>query len=139
MKTKIFIDGSEGTTGLRIVERFSNRDDVEILKISPELRKDINERRKLINESDITFLCLPDAIARESVSLVENENVTIIDGSTAHRTAEGWTYGFPELNSTQRQKLKEIRPVSIGQASRISGVSPADISVLLIYLKMKNS
>lgn len=84
MKTKIFIDGSEGTTGLRIHERFAGRDDVEILPISSELRKDTNERKRLINESDITFLCLPDAAARESVSLVENENVRIIDTSTAH-------------------------------------------------------
>lgn len=113
MTTKIFIDGSEGTTGLRIAERFRNRDDVELMKISPDLRKDINERKKLINESDITFLCLPDAIARESVSLVENDNVTIIDGSTAHRTAEGWTYGFPELDSAQRQKLKESKRISV--------------------------
>ena len=79
MKTKVFIDGSEGTTGLRIFERFQNRDDIEILKIDPELRKDPEERKKMINASDITFLCLPDAASIESVGLVENENVTIID------------------------------------------------------------
>ena len=90
MKTKVFIDGSEGTTGLRIDERFRGRDDVEIMKIDPEKRKEPEERKKLINASDITFLCLPDAAARESVSLVENENVCIIDTSTAHRTEEGW-------------------------------------------------
>ena len=83
--TKVYIDGSEGTTGLRINERFKGRDDIEILTIPSELRKDVNERRKYINESDITFLCLPDAAAIEAVSLVENENVTIIDASTAHR------------------------------------------------------
>lgn len=113
MKTKIFIDGSEGTTGLRIFERFSDRDDIELLKISSELRKDLNERKRLINESDITFLCLPDDAARESVSLVENDNVKIIDASTAHRTAEGWVYGFPELNSSQREKIKEAKHISV--------------------------
>jgi len=113
MKTKIFIDGSEGTTGLRIIERFSNRDDIELLKISSELRKDLNERKKLINASDITFLCLPDAGARESVSLVENDHVTIIDASTAHRTESGWTYGFPELNANQRNKIKESKRIAV--------------------------
>ena len=88
MKTKIYIDGSEGTTGLRINERFQGRDDIEILTIPSELRKDIDERRKYINASDITFLCLPDAASIEAVSLVENENVKIIDASTAHRTNE---------------------------------------------------
>ena len=98
MKTKIFIDGSEGTTGLRIYERFAERDDIEILQINPELRKDPEERKEMINASDVTFLCLPDAAAKESVSLVENENVVIIDASTAHRTENGWAYGFPELS-----------------------------------------
>lgn len=105
MKTKIFIDGSEGTTGLRIHERFQGRDDIELLKISSDLRKDVEERRRLINASDITFLCLPDAAARESVSLVENENVKIIDTSTAHRTEPGWAYGFPELSEKHREAI----------------------------------
>lgn len=105
MKTKIFIDGSEGTTGLRIYERFEGRDDVELLKIPGELRKDAAERKKLINASDITFLCLPDAAARESVSLVENEKVRIIDTSTAHRTQSGWAYGFPELSKEHREAI----------------------------------
>ena len=96
-KVKIFIDGSEGTTGLRIHERFAEREDVELLPISSELRKDKEERKRLINSSDITFLCLPDAAAEESVSLVENDHVRIIDTSTAHRTMEGWASGFPEL------------------------------------------
>ncbi len=104
-KAKIFIDGSEGTTGLRIYERFEERDDIELMHIVPELRKDPAERKRLINESDITFLCLPDAAARESVSLVENENVKIIDTSTAHRTEEGWAYGFPELSKTHREAI----------------------------------
>ena len=113
MKTKIFIDGSEGTTGLRIYERFEGRDDIELLRISSELRKDINERKRLINESDITFLCLPDGAARESVSLVENENVRIIDTSTAHRTIEGWAYGFPELSKDHREAIKNGKRIAV--------------------------
>lgn len=113
MKTKIFIDGSEGTTGLRIYERFEGRDDVELLRISSELRKDINERKRLINESDITFLCLPDAAARESVSLVENEKVRIIDTSTAHRTQEGWAYGFAELPEAHRSAIREGKRIAV--------------------------
>lgn len=113
MKTKIFVDGSEGTTGLRIMERLSGRDDIELLTINKELRKDPNERRKLINASDITFLCLPDAGSRESVSLVENDHVTIIDASTAHRTDPDWTYGFPELNKAHRDKIKESNRIAV--------------------------
>ncbi len=113
MKTKIFIDGSEGTTGLRIHERFSERDDVELLSISPELRKDPAERKRLINSSDITFLCLPDAAATESVSLVENENVVIIDTSTAHRTNEGWAYGFAELSKNHREAIKNGKRIAV--------------------------
>ncbi|MBP5733231.1 MAG: N-acetyl-gamma-glutamyl-phosphate reductase [Lachnospiraceae bacterium] len=113
MKTKIFIDGSEGTTGLRIHERFSGRDDVELLSIRPELRKDPAERKRLINSSDITFLCLPDAAAMESVSLVENENVVIIDTSTAHRTNEGWAYGFAELSKNHREAIKNGKRIAV--------------------------
>lgn len=113
MKTKIFIDGSEGTTGLRIHERFAGRDDVELLPIASELRKDAGERKRLINESDITFLCLPDAAARESVSLIENENVRIIDTSTAHRTEEGWAYGFPELSGEFRDKISKGKRIAV--------------------------
>lgn len=112
-KVKIFIDGSEGTTGLRIYERFEGRDDIELLKISSELRKDINERKRLINESDITFLCLPDAAAKESVSLVENENVKIIDTSTAHRTQESWAYGFPELSKEHREAVAKGKRIAV--------------------------
>ena len=105
MKTKIYIDGSEGTTGLRIFERMEGRDDIELLSIDPALRKDARERAKLINASDITFLCLPDAAAREAVSLIENERTRIIDASTAHRTAPGWAYGFAELSPAHRQAI----------------------------------
>lgn len=106
MKTKVFIDGSEGTTGLRIHERLDNRDDIELLTIAPELRKDPAERSRLINSSDITFLCLPDSAAREAVALVTNPNVRIIDASTAHRTEAGWAYGFPELSSKHREAIR---------------------------------
>ncbi len=112
-KTKIFIDGSEGTTGLRIHERFEGREDIELLSIDPEKRKEPAERKRLINQSDITFLCLPDDAARESVSFVENENVKMIDTSTAHRTEEGWAYGFPELSASHRQKIREGKRIAV--------------------------
>lgn len=113
MKTKIFIDGSEGTTGLRIFERFAERDDIELLKIPSELRKDPEEVKKYINASDITFLCLPDAAAREAVALVENENVRIIDTSTAHRTEEGWAYGYPELSKAHREAVRTGKRIAV--------------------------
>lgn len=113
MKTKIFIDGSEGTTGLRIHERFKERDDIELLTIDKELRKDKNERKKRINSSDITFLCLPDAAARESVSLIENEKVRVIDTSTAHRTEESWAYGFPELSKEHKKNIKVGKRIAV--------------------------
>ena len=106
MKTKVFIDGSEGTTGLRIHERLDNRDDIELLTIAPELRKDPAESSRLINSSDITFLCLPDSAAREAVALVTNPNTRIIDASTAHRTEAGWAYGFPELSAKHREAIR---------------------------------
>ncbi len=111
-KPKIYIDGQEGTTGLRIFERFAGREDIEILTIDPALRKDVDERRKLINASDITFLCLPDAAAKEAVSLVDNDHVRIIDASTAHRTANGWAYGFAELSAAHRQAIAEGKRVA---------------------------
>lgn len=113
MKTKVFIDGSAGTTGLRIYERFQNRDDIELLTIPEELRKDINERKRLINSSDVTFLCLPDVAAIEAVALVENENVKIIDSSTAHRINEAWSYGFPELSKEHREKIKTGKRIAV--------------------------
>ena len=111
--TKVFIDGSEGTTGLRIYERFEKRDDIEIIKIDPELRKDPAERARLINSSDITFLCLPDAASKESVSLVSNPDVRIIDASTAHRTETGWAYGYPELSNEHREAIKTGKRIAV--------------------------
>ncbi len=113
MKTKVYIDGSAGTTGLRINERFKNRDDIEILHIPDELRKDSLTRKKYINESDITFLCLPDAASIEAVSLVENDNVKIIDASTAHRTNPDWAYGFPELGPEFREKIRNGKRIAV--------------------------
>ena len=95
--TKIFIDGSAGTTGLRIRERLADREGLDILTLPEELRKDPEARRVALNSADIAFLCLPDAAAIEAVGLVDNDHTAIIDTSTAHRTADGWTYGFPEL------------------------------------------
>ena len=113
MNIKVFIDGREGTTGLRINERFADREDVELLSIDPDRRKDTEERKRLINQSDITFLCLPDDAARESVSLIENDRVRVIDTSTAHRTEEGWAYGFPELSEGHRRKIAEGKRVAV--------------------------
>ena len=115
MKTKVFIDGKEGTTGLKIYERFKNRDDLEIMLIDEEKRKDKSERAKFINESDITFLCLPDKAAVESVSLIDknNDHTKIIDASTAHRTDPEWAYGFPELSSAHREKIKNSSRVAV--------------------------
>ncbi|MCX7615445.1 MAG: N-acetyl-gamma-glutamyl-phosphate reductase [Clostridiales bacterium] len=110
---KIFIDGQEGTTGLRIHERLKARSDIELLTIKEDLRKDLSERSRLINESDITFLCLPDDAARESVSLVKNEKVRIIDSSTAHRVSEGWIYGLPELSERRYESVKNAKRLSV--------------------------
>ena len=113
MKKKIFIDGSEGTTGLRIYERFEDRDDIELLKISSELRKDAAERRKMINASDITFLCLPDAAAIEAVAMLDNDHTCIIDTSTAHRTEAGWAYGFAELSPKHREAIQNGKKIAV--------------------------
>ena len=112
MKTKIFIDGSEGTTGLRIFERFEGRDDVELLKIPTELRKDPATIEQYINASDITFLCLPDAAAVEAAAMAKDD-VVIIDTSTAHRTVEGWAYGFPELSAEHRNAVRNSKRIAV--------------------------
>lgn len=102
---KVYIDGQEGTTGLKILERFKDRNDIELLKIDEDKRKDNDERKKLINSSDFTFLCLPDAAAKEAVAMA-GDKVRIIDASTAHRTNPDWAYGFPELSKDFRSKIE---------------------------------
>lgn len=109
--TKIFIDGSAGTTGLRIYERLGKRNDLEIITLSEELRKDTNARADALNSCDIAFLCLPDQAAIDAVGLINNGKSAIIDTSTAHRTADGWTYGFPELTG-QREKIKNSKRIA---------------------------
>ena len=110
---KIFIDGKAGTTGLRIEERLAERDDVEIISLPDELRKDTAARKEIINSADVVFLCLPDDAAREAVSLIENENVTVIDASTAHRTDPAWAYGFPELAPEFEEKIKNGKRIAV--------------------------
>ena len=110
---KIFIDGKEGTTGLKIYERFANRSDIEILQIDDEKRKDPVEKAKMINASDYTFLCLPDAASIESVALCTNPETRIIDASTAHRTNPEWAYGFPELDKSFREKIVSSNRVAV--------------------------
>ena len=109
--TRIFIDGSAGTTGLRIRDRLSGRKDLEILVLPEEFRKDPSARADALNTATVSFLCLPDDAAREAVSLVTSPDAVIIDTSTAHRTAEGWTYGFPELKN-QRKKIVSSRRIA---------------------------
>ena len=108
---KVFIDGSAGTTGLRIRERLAQRSDLEVVVLPDEVRKDVGARRAALNAADVAFLCLPDAAAIEAVALVDNPETVIIDTSTAHRTADGWEYGFPELAG---------RRARIAQAKRIA-------------------
>lgn len=140
MSVKVYIDGQEGTTGLKILERFEGRNDIELLRISEDKRKDSAERARLINMSDYTFLCLPDDAAREAVSFVDNDKVRIIDASTAHRTNPDWAYGFPELSAQHREKIRTSNRVAVpgcyasGFASIVyplvnNGVIPDDFPV----------
>lgn len=109
----IFIDGKEGTTGLKIFERMAKRTDVAVRVLPEDLRKDPEARKACINEADVVFLCLPDAAAKESVSLIENDKVRIIDASTAHRTAPEWAYGFPELSKAHEDKIRSSNRVAV--------------------------
>ena len=111
-KPKVYIDGQEGTTGLEIHQRLAGRDDIELLSIEPDKRKDLTERKRLINEADLVVLCLPDAAAVEAVGLIENSHTRVIDASTAHRTAPGWVYGFPELYKDPAQTIGTARFVA---------------------------
>ena len=112
MAFKVFVDGQEGTTGLQINEYLAKRVDIEVLKIDADKRKDLGERKRLINASDVTFLCLPDDAARESVALVDNPNTCIIDASTAHRVNPAWTFGLPELEPAQRARIRASKRIA---------------------------
>jgi N-acetyl-gamma-glutamyl-phosphate reductase len=115
MVTKVFVDGQEGTTGLKIFEYLAARRDIEVLRIDEARRKDLDARRRLINASDVTFLCLPDTASRESASLVDNgnDNTCVIDASTAFRTSDDWAYGLPELRPAQRERLRGAKRIAV--------------------------
>ena len=110
--TKVFIDGSAGTTGLRIYERLGSREDIELLILPEELRKNTDERRRMLNSADIAFLCLPDKAAMEAVSLIENDRVAVIDTSTAHRVNPSWAYGFAELSEKHRCAIQGSKRIA---------------------------
>ena len=112
MTYKAFVDGQEGTTGLRIHEYLAQRSDIEVLKIDADKRKDSAERARLLNAADVAFLCLPDAAAKEAAALVTNPNTCLIDASTAHRTAPGWVFGLPELAPAQRAALRASKRIA---------------------------
>ncbi len=112
MSSTVFVDGQEGTTGLRIHEYLAQRPDIEVLRIAPEKRKDAAERARLLNAADVAFLCLPDAAAKEAAALVTNPRTCLIDASTAHRTAPGWVFGLPELAAGQRDALRASKRIA---------------------------
>lgn len=112
MAHTVFVDGQEGTTGLQINEYLARRSDIEVLRIDPEKRKDFAERKRLIDASDVTFLCLPDEAAREAAALAGNPRTCIIDASTAHRVDPAWTYGLPELSGEQRAKIRASKRIA---------------------------
>lgn len=139
-KTRVFIDGSAGTTGLRIFDRLSERSDIELIGIPEEKRKELKFRKEAIESADAAFLCLPDAAAREIADIIENPNVKILDTSTAHRTNPDWAYGFPELSDTLRKKLEGSNRIAVpgchasGFCSTVAplvmhGIIPADYPV----------
>ena len=111
-KHRVYVDGQEGTTGLRIHEYLAGRPDVELLRIDPDKRKDSQERARLLNAADVAFLCLPDAAAREAVALVDNPRTCLIDASTAHRIEPGWAFGLPELAADQRERLRKGKRIA---------------------------
>lgn len=113
MLKKVFIDGSAGTTGLRIAERLENRKDITLIKLSEEDRKNTDARKKALNEADIAFLCLPDAASREAITLIDNPNTVVLDTSTAHRTNSDWAYGFPELSQSHYEKVKTSKRIAV--------------------------
>lgn len=112
-KIKVFIDGAEGTTGLKIRDMLQAREDVHLITIDEKERKNLNVRAEKINSAEVVYLCLPDDAARESVSVVTNPNTIIIDTSTAHRCNDGWAYGFPELSKEHREKIKKSKRIAV--------------------------
>ena len=109
---RVFVDGQEGTTGLRINEVLAARSDIEVLRIDADRRKDPAERKRLLNAADVAFLCLPDAAAREAVALIDNPNTCVIDASTAHRTQAGWAFGLPDLAPGQSDLIRRSKRIS---------------------------
>ncbi len=112
MSKRIFIDGAAGTTGLEVRDRLANRPDLRVIEIDPDRRKDAAARKACLNDCDLVVLCLPDDAAREAVGLIDNPDVKVIDASTAHRTAPGWTYGFPEMTADHAKAVAESKRVS---------------------------
>ena len=112
MKFRVFVDGQEGTTGLRIHEYLAQRADIEVLRIDAERRKDAAERARLLNSADVAFLCLPDAAAVDAVALLTNPHTCLIDASTAHRTQPGWAFGLPELAADQRERIRASKRIA---------------------------
>ena len=110
--TDVFIDGQAGTTGLQIRERLAGRDDVTLIEIPEESRKDPEARRRYLNEADVVVLCLPDDAAREAIGLISSNHVRVLDASTAHRVADGWVYGLPEVEAAQRERIRGAARVS---------------------------
>lgn len=123
MSARIFIDGAVGTTGLQIRARLENRDDIELVTLSEQNRKDAGARRDMLNSVDMAILCLPDDAAREAVAMIENSDVKVIDASTAHRVADGWAYGFPELNADQTAAIAACKRVSNPGCYAVASIS----------------
>ena len=131
-KTRVFIDGKEGTTGLKIHDRLKYIKDIELISLNEADRKNINKRKEALNSCDIAFLCLPDAAAAEAADMIENDNVILIDTSTAHRTEPGWTYGFPELGKEHTEKIINSKRIAV-PGSHASGF------IALIYPLIENN
>lgn len=140
MKPKIFIDGEHGTTGLQIRGLLAGRDDIEVISVPVERRKETAARAEYLNAADIAILCLPDDAAKESVALIENDTTRVIDASTAHRVADGWTYGFPELDAAQFAAVAKAKrvanpgcwpqgPIAMLRPLVSAGLLPADFPV----------
>lgn len=140
MKPKIFIDGEHGTTGLQIRQRLAGRNELDVISIPPERRKDPEARAEFLNAADIAILCLPDDAARESVSLISNDTTRVIDASTAHRIADGWTYGFAEMDKAQAKAIASAKrvtnpgcwpqgPIAVLRPLIAAGILPADYPV----------